>query len=205
MKKGLFIVIEGIDGAGKTTQVHRIVQYLFGVSKRNHIFLTREPYISEHYDKIRELLKSGTDLDENKEQFSELFVADRRVHAEVMNRALNEGTHVVCDRYKHSTLVYQTAQGMEMEALLSLHEGLPVPDLTIILDVPASVALSRIHVDDARTHAEFFEKEHFLEKLRQGYLDLAKRLKDEKIVIIDGTLKPEEAFMQIRKELEKIV
>lgn len=205
MKRGLFIVLDGIDGSGKTTQAYFLVKYLFKNSKKNHVFLTREPYISEHYEKIRELLKSGSTPEEYKEEFANLFLADRKVHADVIEALLQKGIHVVCDRYKYSTIVYQSSQGMDIRELIALHQGLPVPDLAVILDTPADVAFSRIHVDDSRTHAEFFEKADFLKKLREGYLDLKNVLKDENIVVVDGTLLPEAAFEEIKGSLEKLL
>jgi len=205
MKRGLFIVLDGIDGSGKSTQIGLLSQFLFLGFKKSHVFLTREPFISPHYQQIRDLLKSGVDPKENGEKFLELFVADRRFHAEVITKQLEQGFHVICDRYKYSTLVYQSAQGLPIEKVLAAHEGLLVPDLTVILDLSAKEALGRIQVDDERTHAEFFEKEEFLKELREGYKNLPKLLPTENIVILDATRDPRITAEDIKKLTKKLL
>ena len=104
--KGKFIVLDGLDGSGKGTQVKLLANYFFDRDKKNHIFLTREPYNSEYYEEIRRLLKSGLNPHDNAERLAELFVADRRVHAALIESLLSQGIDVVSDRYKYSTLAY---------------------------------------------------------------------------------------------------
>ncbi|MEK7143750.1 MAG: hypothetical protein AAB820_00250, partial [Patescibacteria group bacterium] len=118
MKKGKFIVLDGIDGCGKGTQVKLLANHLFDGDKKNHIFLTREPYNSEYYAKIRQFLKEGINPKDNAEVLTELFVKDRKVHAELIGNFLSRGIHVICDRYKYVTLVYQKIQGISFEELL---------------------------------------------------------------------------------------
>ncbi len=204
MTRGKFIVLEGIDGSGKGTVGKMLVSYLFGRVKSSHLFWTREPYDSPYLAEIRNILKETNDPKENARQLSELFVKDRKMHAQVIERHLAEGTHVVCDRYKHSTLVFQQAQGLSFEELVKMHEGLLVPDITIILDVPEDVALKRILGDSNRTHLEVFERSEFLKKLRGLYLALPGQLPGERIVIVDGDGTPEAVFARVRAEVDKL-
>lgn len=205
IERGKFIVIDGLDGSGKGTQVKLLADYLFDRDKKNHVFLTREPYNSEYYAEIRRLLKEGADPKDNAEILAGLFVQDRRVHADIIRDFLRRGIHVVCDRYKYSTLAYQQAQGISLEKLLKMHEDVLRPDLAIIVNVPVEVAFERIIKDSNRSHQEVFEQKEFQEKLRENFLALPKQLPDEKIVIIDGNKPVEKVFEFIKKEVDLIL
>lgn len=204
-KKGKFIVIDGIDGCGKGTQVKLLADFIFDQDKKNHIFLTREPYNSEYYTEIRRLLKEGIDPKENAELLAELFVKDRKVHCELLEYLLSRGVYVVCDRYKYSTLAYQQAQGVSLEKLLEMHKGVLVPDLVIIPDMPAEIAFERVAKDGNRSHKEVFEQKDFQEQLRQNFLKLPVVLPNEKIVVINGNKLVGEVFELIKKEVDKIL
>ncbi len=204
MNRGKFIVLEGIDGSGKGTVGKMLAAYLFDRTKSTHLLLTREPYDSPYLAQIRKLLKETSDPKENARQLAELFVKDRQLHAAVMEENLGRGVHVICDRYKHSTLVFQQAQGLPLEELIKMHKGLPVPDLTIILDVAEDVALKRILGDQGRTHLEVFERSEFLKKLRGLYLALPGQLSGEQIKVIDGDGTPEAVFARVRAEVDKL-
>ncbi len=80
MKRGKFIVIDGIDGSGKGSIAKMLAQYIFEKSKANHVFLTREPYHSQYLAEIRQILKQSTDPKANAEKLAELFVNDRKDH-----------------------------------------------------------------------------------------------------------------------------
>jgi len=198
-KKGKFIVIDGLDGCGKGTQVKLLANYIFDNDKKNHVFLTREPYNSEHYGEIRRLLKEGINPKDNAELLTELFVKDRRAHAELIDNFLNRGIHVVCDRYKYSTFAYQQAQGVALKKLIEMHKGILSPDLTIIPDVPVDTILERIAKDGNRSHKEVFEQKDFQEKLRENFLALPTVLPDENIVFIDGNKSTERVFESIKE------
>jgi len=205
MKNGKFIVFDGLDGSGKGSQMHRLAKYLFRSSKNNHLFLTREPYTSIHTEKIRQLLKDNVDPKAYAQEFTDLFVADRIEHAVVMEKILAEGVHVLCDRYKYSTLAYQATQGMAVEKLIKLHVNLPVPDLAIFLDVPGEGAAQRISSDGERPHKEVFEQVDFLRELRNNYLRLPMLLPEEHIVVIDATKPIEDVFEQVKREVEAVL
>ncbi len=203
--RGKFIVFDGLDGCGKGTQLARLTRYIFNKDKSNSVFLTREPYRSKYYTEIRRILKESADPKENAELLAHLFVEDRKVHAGLIERHLREGDYVVCDRYKYSTLAYQQTQGIKLEKLIKMHEGILVPDLTLIIDVPAEIAMERLAKDAGREYKEVFEKLEFQGKLRKNYLALPKQLPDERIVVIDGSGSASEVFDAVRSEFDKLI
>ena len=198
-----FIVIEGIDGSGKGSQMKLLASYLFEKSKDNHVFITREPYHSKYYGELRTILKKNSDPKASAQLFLEMFVKDRRFHAAIMERYLEDGHQVICDRYKYSTVAFQQAQGLPLSQILKLHEGLLVPDLVVILDVPVLVALNRIQ-KAKRSHKEVFEKEIFLEQVRANYLAMSKVFPNERIIVVDGNKTPEAVLESYRSEVDKL-
>ncbi len=203
MAHGKFIVIEGIDGSGKGSQMKLLASYLFEKSKDNHVFITREPYHSKYYGELRAILQKNRDPKESAELFLEMFVKDRRFHAEIMARYLEDGHQVICDRYKYSTVAFQKAQGVPLEKILKLHEGLLIPDLTVIIDVPVAVALGRIQ-KAGRSHKEVFEEERFLEKVRANYAEIPSIFSAERIIIVDGNKTPEAVLQSYKGEVDKL-
>jgi dTMP kinase len=204
---GKFIVIEGLDGSGKGTIATMLAEWLFKRDKSAGVLLTREPTgVSEAGKKIRELLKIVKDPNSRARDFAKLYVDDREWHIE--NRikpALRVGSMVISDRYKHSTLAYQQLQGMRLEELLKMHEGMIVPDLTVVLDISAETAMERTSKDKARSHAEVFEQFDFLKELRGKYLELPQKLKGERIAIVDASKSVKKVFESVKKEVEKIL
>lgn len=207
MKKGKFIVLDGVDGSGKGTQAKLLAGYLFDRNKDSHVFLTREPYRSRYYAKIRELLKSGADPLANALHLAKLFIADRKVHGRIIRRILSEGNFVVSDRYKYSTLAYQQTQGIPLAKLIAMHKGILVPDLILIIDVPAAAALRRVAEDiqGGKRHKEVFEQLAFQEKLRKNFLALPRQLPGERIVMINGNQPKEKVLAAIKEEVDRIL
>ena len=206
MMQGKFIVLDGMDGAGKTTQVMKLVEYIFKKDKRNHIVLTREPYASEFGLEIRRLLAESTDPMQNGPRMTELYVNDRKIHVEkIITPSLAKGMQVLCDRYKYSTLAYQQTQGIPLQKLIEMHKGMPIPDLALIFELPAQIAIERLTKDSIRKRKEVFERIEFQEKLRHNYLALKDQLPNENIVIIDASKSVEEMFSQIKVETDKIL
>lgn len=204
--QGKFIVLDGMDGSGKTTQMMNLVKYIFKKDKKNHIVLTREPYASDFGLEIRRLLAESTDPMKNGEKMAELFVGDRKVHIEkIISPSLAKGMHVLSDRFKYSTLAYQQTQGISLQKLIEMHKGLLAPDLALIFDIPAEIAIQRMSKDAIRGKTEVFEKLDFQEKLRRNYTELKNQLPNENIVIIDASKSINEVFEQIRKEVDKIL
>src|SRR3989338_2485061 len=99
---GIFVVFDGIDGCGKTTQLKKFVDYIFQRNKYNNIIVTREPYKETD---ARKILYEGRDSSSQSEKLADLFINDRKRHAEdLIMPSLNKGWYVVCDRYKLSTI-----------------------------------------------------------------------------------------------------
>lgn len=140
-KTGLFIVIEGIDGTGKSTQAKRLAESLRDIGET--VLLDREPSDGPYGKKLRESMTAGR-LSPDEEL--ELFHMDRRQHVEeVIKPALARGEHVVLDRYYFSTMAYQGARGFDVAELRKTNESFaPAPDLLFILDLPVDLALERI-------------------------------------------------------------
>ncbi len=210
MKTGKFIVLEGIDGSGTTTQAQLLTNYLFERDKANVVVLTREPTkISPHGVELRRRLIGnllpGECVINEPEYWTNLFINDRLWHSEnVVEPSLQMGLQVVSDRYKLSTIAYQSAQGMDMDELIERHEELESPDLTILLDVPAERAIHRMGGDQQRTK-EYFDGLEFQEKVRRNYLRAVEKLRDtEKIVILDGLKSIKDVMLAIRKEIDAL-
>lgn len=200
--KGKFIVFEGPDGCGKGTQIKIAASYIFDLSKDYDVYITREP--TRDYKEIRQRMSQGTDVKKDAEWYANMFVADRRNHVEkYILPALQNGTHVLTDRYKHSTLAYQHTQGIDLNKLIEMHKGLIVPDLTLIFDCSAKLAFQRRRFEGA---TDVFDKDlEFQEQLRQNYLKLKDVLKDENIVIIDGSKPIDEVAIQTKAEIKKLL
>jgi dTMP kinase len=176
--KGKFIVLEGIDGSGKTTQLKLLGDKLKG---RGLLVLhTREPGGTRIGDKIREILLNPEyqELVPRAEAF--LYAAARAQHvAQVILPALAKGTIVLCDRFLDSSLAYQGfGRGIEVSLLERINEpatdGL-VPDLTIVLDFCTEDGMDRINLSGRRIDRIEREAGAFHQRVRMGYLALARR------------------------------
>lgn len=196
MRKGSFLVLEGVEGSGKGTILNLITDYL---SKQNIDFVkTREPggtFISE---KIRDII-----VNENIDGVTEayLFASARRDHVEnLIKPALQDGRNVLCDRFVYSSLAYQGhARGLGMDFIAKLNE--PVingcyPDTVIYLDLKPEIGLERIRVNNREENRLDNESIEFHRKVREGYLMLAD-LEPEKFVVINADRTPEEIFNEI--------
>ncbi len=199
MKKGLFIVFEGPDGSGQTTQAELLVEWFERNGKK--VKLTKEPTDNLIGGIIRAALRKEwkTDL----RTLALLFSADRSHHVETeILPLLRKGVNVVSDRYALSTLVYESIEGLDVEWLWQLNSKFPKPDITFILDVPAEVCIERIA--KTRFGFELFETKERLEKIRQRYLELKNIF--ENTYVIDGTRPIQEVHTEIvsivRKHLE---
>lgn len=201
-ERGKFIVFEGIDGCGKSTQFFLFGKYLFENSKYNHVFLTREPY---RIKEIREILKRDESPNSEAEKLAKLFVKDRELHLEeIILPTIESGHIVVSDRYKYSTIVYQSTQGLELGELIAMHKKMPVPDITFVVDLPAKLAKGRMESETKRSKEQKFENSvDFQEALRHMYLSLPTIFPKEKIYIIDGNRSIDEVRDEIREVYER--
>jgi dTMP kinase len=185
--RGRFITFEGGEGAGKSTQVRRLAERLRG---RGEVVVTREPGGSPGAEAIRALLVSGPV--ERWSPISEtlLMYAARRDHIErVIAPTLARGAWVICDRFYDSSRAYQGAAGGAPASLLSALEadvvGELIPDLTLILDLPAEVGLARASKRGKREGRFEAKGLAFHEKLRAAFLNIA-AAEPERCVVIDA-------------------
>lgn len=168
MSRPFFIVIEGIDGTGKSTQVRRLAEWLRG--KGHEVVTSREPTSGPWGTKLRESASTGRLSPEDELQY---FLNDRRQHVEeLISPSLAAGKIVILDRYYFSTMAYQGARGFDSTEIRRKNEAFaPVPDLLLILDLDVSDALSRIGARGDT--ANEFEKRENLERCRTVFLSLS--------------------------------
>jgi len=201
MAKSLFIVFDGLDGSGKGEMIKKLKKYLVG--KGLKVLVTKEPTGGYYGKEIREILKKEKDPKMGAEKCLELFVADRKEHLiDEIEPFLEEEGIVICDRYYYSTIAFQHTQGIDMEKVVFQNMSFKTPDITFILDLPAEIALERI--DKRGDGKEKFEQLSFMKKLRENFLKLKEHL-DDPLVVIDASKSKEKVFLQIKKEVDKVI
>ncbi len=188
---GVFITFEGGEGCGKSTQLAALAKRLG--AKGQAPLITREPGGTAIGEIVRDLLKhnpAGKNMCAEAELL--LFAASRaQLVREVLQPALDDGQWVLCDRFLDSTTVYQgVARALAPEAVEAVNRfaiGQRVPDLTILVDIPAATGLERAR---ARTDGKLDRMESealaFYENVRRGYLTLAEA-EPERFFVVDGT------------------
>lgn len=198
MSRGKFITLEGIDGAGKSTHVAGIADFLRKRGK--DVVVTREPGGTPLGEKLRAVLLSQT---MNIDTECLLMFAARREHiVQVIAPALARGQWLVSDRFTDATYAYQGAgRGIPKDRIAILERwvnGELRPDLTLVFDVPVEVALARL----SRARADRFESENrgYFERVRAGYLERA-AAEPRRIRVIDG----ERPLAEVKKEVENII
>lgn len=197
-QRGLFITFEGSEGSGKTTQINRLNIRLEDLG--HETISTREPGGTEIGEAIRNLLKhdpASNHITPEAEML--LFAASRaQLVREVIQPALGEGISVICDRFLDSTTVYQgAARKVASDPIQMINKfavGDLLPDLTIVLDMPAAEGMERIkhRYSDLPDRMEQ-ENIAFYELVREGYLFLAKSM-PERFLVVNG--------MQTKREIE---
>jgi dTMP kinase len=191
--KGKFMVFEGIDGAGLTTQAELLEKYL--KNKKYEVVLTKEPTNNLIGGIIRAALKKEWITSNRTLQL--LFSADRAHHLEKeIIPALENGKIVISDRYFISTIAYGMIE-LEKDWLKALNSKFLLPDIIFIIDVPVEVSIERIKA--SRFGFELFEEKKKLEKIRNNFLELSKEYKN--CFVINGNRSIEE----VHKEIVKIV
>ena len=188
--RGRFITFEGGEGSGKSTHTRLVADRLTALGIE--VVLTREPGGSPGAEIIRHVLLSGLAKPLGAETETILFAAARDDHVRTTIRpALVDGKWVICDRFIDSTRVYQgvlgKVDGKLIRGLERITVGAAMPDLTFILDVPATVGLARAKRRRGKGATDRFESEslEFHEALRRAYLGLAER-EPKRCVVIDG-------------------
>ncbi|MBK5072886.1 dTMP kinase [Budviciaceae bacterium CWB-B4] len=187
--KGKFIVIEGLEGAGKTTARDTVVKALHDSGIQNIVF-TREPGGTPLAEKLRELVKQGVgdEVLTDKAELLMMYTSRVQLVENVIKPALSRGDWVVGDRHDLSSQAYQGGgRGIDNQLMTTLRDtvlGDFRPDLTLYLDIPPEAGLKRAR---ARGELDRIEKESlaFFERTRQRYVELAQA--DPSIVTIDAS------------------
>ena len=190
---GKLIVIEGIDGTGKSTQATMLAEHLR--SQGHEVVQSFEPTNGPWGSKLRASATTGR---LSIEEELDLFLKDRRQHVEeLITPTINRGGIVVLDRYYFSTMAYQGARGIDPQEIRCTNESFaPKPDILLILDLPVDLALKRIGVRDGE--ANEFEKRESLQFCRDLFLSL----RDESFThVIDTNASIQEVHAQIVKSI----
>ena len=197
---GRLIVLEGLDGAGTTTQAKRLVEHLNSRGERAH--LTREPSDGPVGRLIREMLTGGHAIERqsiSQGTFGLLFAADRLDHMQrEVEPQIAAGVTVISDRWYHSSLAYQ-GTGADRDWIATLNARARRPELTIFLKVRPEIAAQR-RVSAGRAQ-ELFETMHMQQEVDAGYKATISELQaaGERIDVIDGELPEDQVFAEIAK------
>ncbi len=205
MKKGRFIVFEGIDGSGKTTQARRLAEFLRACGRR--VTLTAEPTGLPSGKLLREAL-SGR-LVRSECQMAVMFVDDRICHniepREGIRALLDKGVDVICDRYYYSTLAYQ-GQSTSYAWVKAMNLECPEiarPDLCIYIDLLPEQSLERIA--RGRDGVEIYENTETLTRVREQFMSVIRDLgESDNIRIVDGYRTEDEVFDDISRIVSEI-
>lgn len=196
---GKFIVFEGLDGSGQSTQAELLKFFL--INQGYSVVLTKEPTInSEAGKKIRKALDKEIKIESGKLQ--ELFIEDRKEHLEnLIIPALKRKEIVISDRYFFSTFAYGRANGIDLDWLIEKNNQFLLPDLTFFLKVNPETCIQRIESRGKRK--TLFEKKEKLKTVWQTYEVLTKKF--ENIYLIDGEKPIEKVFEEIKKVFFEVI
>ena len=197
IKKGTFIVFEGIDGTGKSTQIKLLANTLIKLGHK--VVLTREPTEGVYGQKIRALYQNRSAVSASEEL--ELFIKDRREHIETLIKpALEAGNVVLCDRYFLSTAAYQGGAGCDPETIFARHRFAPEPDLAIIIEVPPRLCISRI-TEKRGDQLNDFEQLESLKKVDSIF----KQMDLPYVQRVDGSVTEKEVHRRVRELIERLL
>ncbi|HEX2147783.1 MAG TPA: dTMP kinase [Pseudorhizobium sp.] len=208
-RSGLFVTFEGGEGAGKSTQIRRLADWLR--DEGYSVLVTREPGGSPGGEAVRHVILSGAAEEFGVRMEAILFAAARNDHVEeVIRPALAQGTVVLCDRFMDSSRVYQGVTGnLEAEFLHALQraaiDGME-PDCTIILDLPAEKGLARARSRSRGESPDRFEREELQthEKRREAFLEIA-AAEPSRCRVVDADRSEEELAADILAIIEPLV
>lgn len=196
MRRGRFIVLEGVDGSGTSTQASLLVSALR--DQEFPVHQTREPSDGPVGVIIRQILTRRFVVPGRRgpsaprmETMALLFAADRVDHleAEILPN-LNDGINIICDRYVHSSIAYQTLTASKddknaLDWVLSVNSRAEDPDLILVLDVPPEIATKRRELRGGAE--EVYEEDSLQRRLAEFYASLPSRFPDHPIKVIDGS------------------
>lgn len=209
VESGKFIVLEGLDGSGQTTQANLLTKW-FLEKRGQYAYYTKEPTDGPLGLMLRLFLSkrlyaapapaNGKPQEPRRPDETTMalcFAADRadHIHNEIGPK-LKEGVHVVADRYYHSSLAYQSVDA-ELPWIQEINKNIIRPDLTIFLDVPPNICVKRMV--SQRWHVELYEDQDTLEKVRKNFLLTLDKSKaeGERIEFINGYQSPKDVHADI--------
>ena len=206
MNKNLFIVLEGIDGSGSSTQSELLKEYF--ISQGQKAVISPEPSSGIIGNLIRQALKKRIlftkDTDLFDEQMAYLFAADRHDHlyndVDGVFKLIKDGLHVISTRYYFSSLAYNCQTPEEFNFVSKLNHKFPNPDLAIYIDISPEVSLSRIK---DRSLKEVYETQNKLTKVRQNYQHIFANYGDN-LLIVDGTEDRKKISRKIISRIENL-
>ncbi|BAU66496.1 dTMP kinase [Stanieria sp. NIES-3757] len=199
MNNQLFIVLEGIDGSGTSTQAELLKKYF--QNQGDKAVISPEPSAGPIGNLIRDTLKKRIFFTSDRRLFDEqmayLFAADRHDHLyneiDGVFKLIEQGFHVISTRYYFSSLVYNSQTPEQFEFVSRLNCKFPNPDLVIYIDLPIKVSLERLQ---ERSLQEIYETENKLTQVRASYQKIFSDYQD-KLLVIDGTKSIETVHKQI--------
>lgn len=206
MKKGLFVVFEGIDGSGTSTQASLLRERL--LSDEEHAITTSEPSEGPLGNLIRQAMKGRVRFANGKEEFDQqmayLFAADRHdhLHNEIdgVFKFINAGTHVISTRYFFSSLAYHSHDKESFEFVRNLNARFPDPSIVIYLDNPVELSIERMA---NRAHKDKYENFEKLKEVSQNYEKIFSEYKGE-LLKLDARLDPNSLHQMIYSKIRAI-
>jgi dTMP kinase len=209
--RGLFVVFEGIDGAGTTTQCRLLSERLRADRRRRQVAVTAEPSTGPAGTLIRHVLRervvASTPLGERKpfdrRALALLFAADRLDHVSCeVTPLVEDGWVVISDRYVLSSLAYQRLDA-PVDWVATINRFAPAPDILFFLDVDPEVAWKRIR--DSRPGRDIFETPETLADVARAYRDAIPLCCSSRLKMIDGGLPPEDVAAQVWAALKPLL
>ena len=209
VKRGKFITFEGSEGAGKTTQINLLKEYLS--AKNIEVVGTREPGGTPLAEKLREIIKhfQGDEIVSDKTELLLMEAARNQHVVNVIEKSLNEGKWVICDRFYDSTTAYQGyGRKMDLEFIEKLNSFAidnATPDLTIYFDLPLEMGFERTRkrYADSQVFDRFeSQKLDFYRRIEQGFKEIAAKNSD-RMKIIDATCSIDEVRQQICRLIDE--
>lgn len=202
-----FIVLEGLDGAGTTTQAAKLQAHC---TRSGHAsFLTNEPTSDPVGAFIRRLLTGqekaadGSLYRPGEDVMGLLFAADRLAHSRAIAAHLSAGEHVICDRYVFSSMAYQTLDAsVSADWVIDVNQGCAVPDLTVFLSVPIDICLQRL--SERKGTKAIYETRPLLATIAKNYEKLLPRYEAHfgPVVKLDGTRSVDDVHVAVIEALE---
>jgi len=196
---GTFIVFEGLDGSGQTTQAELLKEFL--EKRKKEVLLTKEPTEGSEKTKVAPEIQKilNGEIEATDKNLQGLFIEDRKLHLEgQIKPALKEGKVVISDRYKYSTIAYGAANGVSKEWLEKKQEDFLEPDLTILLNVSPEVCIDRIK--GRGENITIFEKKKRLDDIWEVYKELSDEYNME---VVDGN--SDASIKKVARRVQSVV